>query len=112
MYRAVIQRTWSKIQTEVAGDLAVNAPLLHTVEGVYEGKAPGNSLCTADEYKGTVGSQVLRYSSPGVLQMKDRCESNFKDAYQINSEIYCYNRLKEYTSKPTNCFFPPFCLRS
>ena len=84
------------MKAEVAQDLAVNAPLLHTVEGVYEGKAPNHSLCTADEYKGTVGSQVLRYSSPGVLQMKDRCESNVKDAYRINGEIYCYNRLKEY----------------
>lgn len=78
------------------------------IEDVYEGKAPDNGLCTADEYKGRVGSQVLRYSSPGLPQMKDRCEVNFKDLRRINSTIYCYNSLKEYIAgdraKPANCF--------
>lgn len=51
-------------------------------------------------------SQVLRYSSPNTLQMRDRCELNFKDVYWINCEIYCYNRPKEYIhpARPANCF--------
>lgn len=77
------------------------------------GKAPGDGSYIAHEYKGTVGSQVLRYSSPGMLQMKDRCEANFKDMQSINNEIYC--RLKEYiteTQAKPLIVLPPFCLCS
>lgn len=33
---------------------------------------------------GTKAPETVRYSSPCLLQTKDRCEVNFKDLYQIN----------------------------
>lgn len=78
---------------------------------MYKGKALDDGLCTADEYKGTVDPQVLMYSSAGLPQMKDRCEVNSKDVHWINSEIYWYNRLKEYIAgnEPNLLIvFPPF----
>lgn len=64
----------------VAGHSAINAWRKEGVEEMcVRGKPPDMALCIADEHKGTVGSQVLNNSSPGVLRVKGRCELNVKD---------------------------------
>lgn len=52
-----------------------------------KGKPPDDVLCIADSSVSTLGSQVLRYSTPDLLQRNDMCELNFKDVYRLTSEI-------------------------
>lgn len=54
----------------------------------------------------TKADQTLRYSSTGYLQMKDRCEVNFKRLYWIDSEIYCLQGTKP----DLLIVFTPFCV--
>lgn len=74
----------------VAGHFSVKCI---TAEHSYRVEKHLIGLCTADEYKGSVGSQVLNYSSPGMLQIKERCGLNFKNVLRIDSEIHGYSRL-------------------